>query len=170
MARFLARRRCLRRSWMSGMVVRSTSAFRFPMRMSTCHHHTVRTWLTTVHTASVIIRFTTEQRASFIIRFTTVQTASVMITACKLASAGTCTCTGSNFLCRVSNGSQNVNKNSVCKDLPEKVAKTGAMQAASAGCAGYALLPRATLRKTAVPASCDEEQRRDRVSTFLEAS
>ncbi len=158
MARFLARRRCLRRSWMSGMVARSTSAFRFPMRMSTCHHHTVRTWLTTVHTASVIIRFTTEQRAS------------VMITACKLASAATCTCTGSNFLCRVSNGRQNVNKNSVCKYLPEKVAKTGAMQAASAGCAGYALLPRATLRKTAVPASCDEEQRRDRVSTFLEAS
>ena len=38
-ARFLAKRRCLRRSWTSGMVVRSTSGFRFPMRMSTCHHY-----------------------------------------------------------------------------------------------------------------------------------
>jgi len=33
-ARFLARRRCLRRSWGSEMVVRSTSGLRLPMRGS----------------------------------------------------------------------------------------------------------------------------------------
>lgn len=57
----------------------------------------------------------------------------------------------------------------VCEDVPKKVAWTEAMRPA-AGCAGNTLLPRAKLRMPEKPASRDEEQRRDHVSTFLEAT